>query len=131
MEGIEVLTNGSKSILGTNAPTGAVYITTRIGADMTNNAPRTAAMLTLKNAGFAQRKEFYSPDYDDPATNRALYDLRSTIYWNPNVTTNAKGQGAFSFFNANRPGTYEITIEGMDLFGNMGRKVYTYKVKSD
>jgi uncharacterized protein YfaS (alpha-2-macroglobulin family) len=58
-----------------------------------------------------------------------MLDLRSTIYWNPNVNTDLKGTANFSFFNASTPGKYRVTIEGIDAFGNIGRKTYTYEVK--
>lgn len=124
LEGIEILTsNYNTSALGGGA---TMYVTTKRGNGEVIPATNTAK---IKNAGFSVRKEFYTPNYDDPKTNKQLQDLRSTIYWNPQVTTDEKGLAKFSFFNAGTPGTYQVTIEGMDNFGNLGRKVYTYEVK--
>lgn len=126
--GIEVLTsNYNLTVLGPDASGGALYITTKMG---TPQAPEKATNTTrVSKFAFAVSKEFYVPNYDDPKTNTQLQDLRTTIYWNPKVLTNNKGEAEFSFFNAGTVGTYKITIEGMDNFGNLGRKYYTYQVK--
>lgn len=125
--GIEVLTSDyNVSALGPDASGGAVYITTKNGRGAPSAATNTAK---IKNAGFTTKKEFYVPNYDDPKTDKKMLDLRSTIYWNPNVSTDEKGFAKFNFFNAGTPATYQVTIEGMDVFGNLGRKVYTYEVK--
>ncbi|SFG60621.1 TonB-dependent receptor plug domain-containing protein [Pedobacter insulae] len=127
VEGIEVLTSDyNTSVLGPDASGGAIYITTKGGLGAASRATNNAK---VKDAGFSAKKEFYIPNYDDPKTDRQMADLRSTIYWNPTVKTDADGLAKFSFFNAGTPGTYQVTIEGMDDFGNLGRKVYTYEVK--
>lgn len=79
--------------------------------------------------GYAKIRTFYSPQYDDPKTNIPVADLRSTIYWNPNIITDKDGNAAFSYFNAGSPGTYRVTIEGIDNDGNIGRQVFKYKVE--
>ncbi|RYF25881.1 MAG: hypothetical protein EOO42_02830 [Flavobacteriales bacterium] len=127
VEGIEVLTsNYNTSIFGEEGFWGIIFITTKNGSS-TKNTPSTNTSST-KNRGFTAAKQFYSPDYDNPKTNLQLNDLRSTIYWNPNVITNDKGQASLSFFNASTPGIYKVIVEGMDAFGTMGRKVFTYQV---
>ena len=126
--GIEILTsNYNLSVLGPDAAGGAVYITTKRGTPGDYSPATNTAKIT--DAGFSTIKEFYSPDYDDPKTNQQFQDLRSTIYWNPILITDRKGLAKFNFFNASTPGNYRITIEGIDAFGNIGRKVYTYVVK--
>ena len=127
LAGIEVLTSDyNTSVLGPDASGGAVYITTRNGMGAPPRATNTAK---IKNAGFTTQKEFYIPNYEDPKTDKNMSDLRSTIYWNPNVVTDEKGLAKLNFFNAGAPGKYLVTIEGLDTFGNLGRKIYTYEVK--
>ncbi|RZL50979.1 MAG: TonB-dependent receptor [Pedobacter sp.] len=127
LEGIEILTSDyNTSVLGPEASGGVVYITTKSGP---SKSAASTNIARIKNAGFVTAKQFYVPNYDDPKINQQMLDLRSTIYWNPNVITDEKGQAAFNFFNASTPGDYRVTVEGMDAFGNIGRKVYTYQVK--
>jgi hypothetical protein len=128
IEGIEILTSSyNLSVLGPDAQGGAIYITTKSGPR--GNLPPATNIAKLTNVGYSSTKQFYSPAYDDPKINSQMQDLRSTIYWNPNINTNIKGLANFSFFNASTPGKYRVTIEGMDAFGNIGRKVYTYQVQ--
>jgi uncharacterized protein YfaS (alpha-2-macroglobulin family) len=56
-------------------------------------------------------------------------DLRTTIYWNPNIITGNDGKTTFEFFNADGKGTYRVVIEGIDNNGTPGRRVYRYKVE--
>ncbi len=124
--GIEVLSSAyNTSVYGEDGAGGIIHITTFRGG---GKGPAATNIAKINNAGFSVTKEFYSPDYDDPKTNQQFQDLRSTIYWNPKLVTNQKGLATFSFFNASTASKYKITIEGMDAFGNIGRKVYTYVV---
>ena len=54
--------------------------------------------------------------------------MRITIYWNPNIITDKDGKASFAYFNNDIKGTYRVVIEGIDDNGNLGRKVYRYKV---
>lgn len=85
-------------------------------------------VVTAKPRGFSLVKEFYSPQYDKPEAN-SITDLRTTIYWNPTVLTGAEGKTTFQFFNALDPGTYRVVAEGINAQGEIGRKIYTYKVQ--
>jgi len=64
-------------------------------------------------------EEFYSPKYKIP-NKSGLPDARSTIYWEPNIITNEKGEASFSFYSADLVGSYTISIEGSDLQGGIG-----------
>ncbi len=72
---------------------------------------------------------FYSPKYAHPKTEAEPYDLRNTVYWNPNVLTDKDGKAAFEYFNGDTKGTYRVVIEGIDDDGNLGRQVYRYKIE--
>jgi hypothetical protein len=73
-------------------------------------------------------KEFYSPKYGRSLEEDKIADYRSTIYWNPNLRTNNEGEVTFEYFNADKPGTYRMVIEGISSRGNLGRKIYRYQV---
>ena len=78
--------------------------------------------------GYYKAREFYSPQYNGPA-NPPKVDLRTTIYWNPNVATDKDGKASVEYFNADAKGTYRVVIEGIDADGILGRRVYRYKVE--
>lgn len=65
-------------------------------------------------------KHFYSPKYHVGGKPALLPDLRSTLYWQPNIITDAMGQATLSFYSADKPSTYTIIVEGTDLNGRVG-----------
>ncbi|RZK81813.1 MAG: carboxypeptidase regulatory-like domain-containing protein [Pedobacter sp.] len=79
--------------------------------------------------GFNVVKEFYSPKYNNDDNDSKVADLRSTIYWNPSVVTDATGKAKLNFFNADSRGKYRVVIEGLNADGILGRQVYRYEVK--
>ncbi|MGZ3945526.1 MAG: hypothetical protein ACXVJB_11320, partial [Mucilaginibacter sp.] len=56
-------------------------------------------------------------------------DLRSTVYWNPNILADKDGKASFEYYNADTKGTYRVVVEGIDDDGKLGRAVYRYEVK--
>ncbi|MFB2118931.1 hypothetical protein [Parapedobacter sp. 2B3] len=56
-------------------------------------------------------EEFPLPDYETYPT--AELDMRSTVYWNPNVYTDADGTAMFSFFTSDVTGEFEIVAQGL------------------
>jgi len=87
------------------------------------------SMLKFSPKGFSKQREFYSPKYVNAAATYNFNDLRTTIYWNPKVVTNATGGLSLEYYNADGKGTYKAVIEGIDKNGNVGRFVYRYTVK--
>lgn len=66
-------------------------------------------------------KQFYSPRYTTPAQETILPDMRQTIYWNPNVITDEKGEAAVSFYTSeSNSRNYLVIIQGTDLKGRLG-----------
>jgi len=91
---------------------GTILITTMDGKAGISDALKIAPL------GYQVSREFYSPVYEtkeqkeDPTP-----DLRTTIYWNPDVQTDEAGQAKISFYAADVPTTYTITIEGITKEG--------------
>lgn len=128
VESVEVLRNGSKtSVYGTDGSAGLLLINTKKGnfAELAS----TPNIVTYAPKGYYKAREFYSPRYDDPKTNTQMADLRSTVYWSPNLATDKEGKASFDYFNADAKGAYRMVIEGIDGNGNLGRLVYRYKVE--
>ncbi|MEB0263485.1 hypothetical protein QN352_17535 [Mucilaginibacter sp. 10I4] len=68
---------------------------------------------------------FYNPKYK--ASNASLQNPRPTVYWEPNLVTDANGKATLSFYAADKPSTYIVNIQGTDLQGRFG--VQTLKIK--
>ncbi|TSD67159.1 hypothetical protein FFF34_007120 [Inquilinus sp. KBS0705] len=86
----------------------------------------STGILPITVSGFYRAREFYSPKYEHPQDNPV--DIRSTIYWKPDLLTDDKGNASFTYYNAGK-GNYRVVVEGMDDKGNIGRQVYHYTVK--
>lgn len=128
IETIEVLKNASNlAIYGSRGGGGLLIITSKRG-DARVGSAYTPGVITHLAKGYSFAREFYSPDYASQ-NNSNQPDLRTTIYWNPQVVTEANGKRSVEFYNADTKGTYRVVVEGIDAAGNLGRAVYTYEVK--
>ncbi len=128
IETVEVLKYSSASIYGVQGANGVLVITTKKGGAAEEDFQKAIGMLAFNATGLHQAREFYSPMYN-VNSNIMRPDLRSTIYWQPEVTTDISGKASFNFYNADSPGNYKIIIEGIDEAGRIGRTVYRYAVK--
>ena len=128
VETIEVLKYTSASIYGMKAAGGVLVVTTKIQQGKELKDITSKGILPIAARGFYKAREFYSPKYES-ATDNELADLRTTIYWNPELVTDKNGNAEFEFYNADAKGSYRVIIEGIDEKGNLGRQVYHYKVE--
>jgi len=93
-------------------------ITTRSGKGP--NIDKATAIYVYKPMPITLAKNFYKPRYLVANSAKNFTDLRSTIDWEPNVVTNKNGEAYFTFFAADKPTTYTVTLEGSNLNGTVG-----------
>ncbi|HTE02356.1 MAG TPA: hypothetical protein VK668_23865 [Mucilaginibacter sp.] len=115
-----------ESFINSSVPGGAIFITRTFGKQAKNIEP--IGVLPITANGFHKAREFYSPKYEHPETTNRK-DLRTTIYWKPEIVTDKDGNASFEYYNADGTGTYRVVIEGIDDKGDIGRQVYRYKVE--
>ncbi|TWR31512.1 hypothetical protein FPZ43_03295 [Mucilaginibacter pallidiroseus] len=128
VEGVEIFLPGpATAIYGNEGYWGVIEITTKKGG--VKNYSRSTNINSIVVDGNVPDKEFYSPVYETKSIKSNNPDLRSTIYWNPGVNSDAEGKAKVSFYTADEPGTYRVTIEGLDAEGRLAHKVYRYNVK--
>lgn len=154
LNGMNIDANGLNSLTGAEVESIEIFLTDPLGsidrtygtkgviAVNTKKAPKGEklskqdflAMLPKKYEikyspmGYSKEREFYSPKYLPNAT-IASNDLRTTIYWNPKLVTDDKGNVTFEFNNADGKGNYKAVVEGIDKDGNVARTVLRYVVK--
>lgn len=123
VESVEVLISPVKSTIYRSS---AVLITTRRSAPKWAVVKYAPGLITYSPKGYYNAREFYSPKYDVAPSDKP--DLRTTVFWSPNLATNETGKVKFDYFNTDQAGTYRVVVEGFDVDGKLARKTYTYKV---
>lgn len=136
IESIEVFMNdGVSGINSRNRTNGVLVINmkeikkTKVSAqDLADLFPPTNIMTFMPN-GYSAERQFYVPKYSGPQTTLQSRDNRTTIYWNPYLLTDEKGDLTFEYFNSDGKGTFRVVVEGIDEDGHIGRSVYRYQVE--
>jgi hypothetical protein len=103
---------------------GAIAIYTKKGGDYKgDNSKSSKSMQSALLVGYTRFKEFFNPQYDNPAENNET-DIRTTLYWNPYVITNKKSpRFKVQFHNNDISKRLQIVLEGVNAEGKMTRVV--------
>lgn len=126
-ESVEVLKSANNtSIYGIRGGYGVLILTTKRGGSGLDQTKQTNPIVYYPK-GYAISREFYSPKHEKVQDKSP--DLRSTIFWNPAIVSNENGEMKLNFYNGDFSGTYRIVVEGIDMTGNLARKVFTYEVR--
>ncbi len=81
------------------------------------------------NVRYYRARAFYSPKYEDKQQPSERSDFRSTVYWNPMVTTNKDGKASLSFYNSDDITQFRVSVEGFGNEGQIGRSEYKYFIQ--
>lgn len=99
---------------------GAIAVYTRKGGDVETEPGKGLAKNSL--TGYSVIRQFYSPDYERISNDQK--DLRTTLYWNPEVLFNAKSNKVtLKFFNNDITESFRVVIEGMTQDGKFTRLI--------
>ena len=114
---------GQTAIYGGKGANGIICIYLKRGEERTNEPVVLGRNQTeIMPLGYSLPAEFYVPKYQVESNKQnPMPDLRSTIYWKPNLKTSATGEADLFFFTADGSGTYTITAEGMSPTGEIIR----------
>ena len=94
---------------------GAIAIYTKRGDDAAPTGNKDDIMY-----GYTAIRQFYSPNYEVSDMQHERKDLRTTLYWNPNITTApGNNQAIFSFFNNDVSRALRVVIEGISREGKL------------
>lgn len=94
---------------------GAIAVYTKKGNDQT---PGKGGLSSNTVAGYSPIKQFYSPNYDTFDPKNDHLDIRTTLYWNPLVSTSQnKNKVKLSFYNNDVTKAFRVVIEGMTKDG--------------
>lgn len=109
---------GSNAMFGYYPGTsGALVINTKTGSWERVKSTNIDKIIPL---GYQQPAEFYSPKYEtEQQINSSQTDMRTTIFWKPNVLFSPTGEAIIEFYSADTPTTYQIRGEGVDSAGKL------------
>ncbi|MFT4152216.1 hypothetical protein [Parafilimonas sp.] len=104
---------------GFNGANGAIAIYTRRGDDVQRDPSK--GIPSSKVYGYTAIREFYSPKYLSteipPGADR---DVRTTLYWNPNIIVDPRTKHVVLTFNNNDvTDAFRVVIEGMTADGKL------------
>ncbi|MEK6782961.1 MAG: carboxypeptidase-like regulatory domain-containing protein [Bacteroidota bacterium] len=129
VESIE-FTNRLNVLYGSQGANGVISIYTKQGTS--EDELRAPNFQTVKIAGYSSLRNFRYPDYRSKETDVKKADYRSTIYWNPEVTSEAEIDTAtVSFFSADLPGKYRMVAEGVNEKGEPVRYVLFLEIENE
>ncbi|MDW3649728.1 MAG: hypothetical protein R8P61_21840 [Bacteroidia bacterium] len=99
---------------------GGVIIVTSRDPDKQRNLmaaeTRIKGVMNLEHPGFYQAREFYAPNYDIEKEGPDLPDLRTTLYWNPDIRIKDEA-ASLDFFVGDRAQEFLIWVEGISEEG--------------
>lgn len=99
---------------------GAIAIYTRKGSDITLEPGEGLSKNIL--TGYSVIRQFYSPDYEKAGDEKR--DLRTTLYWNPQVSLRpGSNKAVLKFFNNDVAESFRVVIEGITPDGRLSRLV--------
>jgi hypothetical protein len=114
LEAIYVFKGVSTTMFGSRGGNGVIAISLKKGVQLQSSQPSSLARLLP--LGFQKPLEFYVPKYDvDSVLMSSKADLRSTVYWNPNLKTDDTGKIRVSFYTADKSNDYNIELEGLGI----------------
>ena len=127
---IEVLKNsGSTGIFGSRGGNGVISIFTKQGNGKDLRPSKMNNSQSLKIAGYDQERVFYSPQYTTKESRIDKPDLRTTLYWTPDIITGYGETPKIEYYNSGNPTQIEIRIEGITESGIPISTSTTYEIK--
>jgi len=108
-------------------PDGAISVILKDDKDIVNNAVYHS--VNVKFSGFNEPRIFYSPKH--PANLETAYkpDLRTTLFWEPNIKIENNKEVLLNYYNADNPSKVRVIVEGITTSGIPVTGIKEYEVK--
>ena len=103
--------------VGSGFPGGAVAVYTK---EKFRDDDKPEKLNYFEYKGYSITKEFYNPDYSAADAKQHAPDNRTTLYWNPDIYTDAESKSVkLNFFNNDFSKKFKIIVEGFDAAGKL------------
>ncbi len=128
---IDVFKYGSSAAFGARGANGVIAIYTKNGLplkDKVKGYDKTLFQLVTLG-GYTVPRKFKSPTYSGLLKESEVPDYRSTIHWEPSVSTNTQTREAsVSFYAADLETKYRVVVEGLTSMGEPVRAEYFIQI---
>jgi hypothetical protein len=94
---------------------GAISIILKDDKDIVNNP--VFHSVNVKFSGFDEPRIFYSPRHHTTLEKDYKPDLRTTLFWEPNIRLENKKDLFLNYYNADNPSSVKVTVEGITTSG--------------
>jgi TonB-dependent SusC/RagA subfamily outer membrane receptor len=123
VENIQVFKGASASIFGARGGNGVIAIALKKGSS-NYTATTPISLANIIPLGYQKPVQFYVPKYDvDSVLKSQQPDLRTTIYWNPDLVPDSKGTIHVRFYTADKETSYSVVMEGITETGEICRYI--------
>jgi hypothetical protein len=111
----------------THLPDGVINIITRVDGSSKTTADYHS--IHLKISGYNEARIFYSPKHATDLKSDYKPDLRTTLYWEPNIKMLTNQDFMLKYFNADNSSTIRVIAEGITTSGIPITAKIEYEVK--
>ena len=117
IERIDVLKSiGKTAVYGLDGNFGVISVITRSGNRMMAESEPVKHTLNTRFSGYDSPRIFYSPRHDTTQPS-FIPDLRTTLFWKPDISLQAGRELLLYYFNADNSSTIRIIVEGITSTG--------------
>jgi hypothetical protein len=114
---IDILKGASAAFYGSRAINGVVAIYTRQRSGFSEVSSPSPGIINMKHPGYYQAREFYAPTYDKKQPEHIKPDFRTTLFWDPSVKVDKKGEAKLRFYTSDKTSSYRVVVEGISEDG--------------
>jgi hypothetical protein len=114
---IDVLKSAATiSTFGARGANGVISVITRIGSTLTITNP-VLHSTNITISGYNEPRIFYSPQHSSTLYSDYKPDLRTTLYWKPNIKLKSNKDLFLKYFNSDNSSNIDIIVEGITTTG--------------
>jgi len=124
---VDVIKSAMASGFGVRGANGIISVITKTAEDIPYKA--VSYSVNTKISGYDAPRIFYSPKHSTTRQNGYMPDIRSTLYWFPDIEVVTNQDYLLKYFNADISSTYKITVEGITSDGIPVTGKAEYEVK--
>lgn len=126
---IDILKNAGKTaVYGLDGANGVISVITRSGNRTTKEPVQVKHTVNTTFSGYDSPRVFYSPHHDG-ANQHDSPDLRTTIFWKPDISLQQGKELLLKYYNADNNSAIRIIVEGITSTGIPVTSMSEYEIR--